>query len=190
MRSSLDGIAAGDRTSGTGGNAHSPVAGSTPDPEAAAQFLERLRQESPSAFDRIASSPAALRCAINRVLLQPLSFRRRDAESRTAFCRPPIRAASIACFRRKIMAPGWPDHLGKERGGVPSAVDLARFRRRQLLRIVLRDVLGRGDSVGGHRGVVQPGRCDSRSGLPKIRAQCVARYGEPRLADGSLAAFR
>ncbi len=34
------------------------------------------------------------------------------------------------------------EFLGAEYLGVPSAVDLARFRRRQLLRIVLRDVLG------------------------------------------------
>src|ERR1035438_1988807 len=36
-----------------------------PNPPAAAVLLERLRQDSPSAFDRIASSPAALRCAVN-----------------------------------------------------------------------------------------------------------------------------
>jgi len=34
------------------------------------------------------------------------------------------------------------EFLGAEYLGVPSAVDLARFRRRQMLRIVLRDVLG------------------------------------------------
>jgi hypothetical protein len=32
-----------------------------PDPDAAMRFLERLRLESPSAFDRICNSPAALR---------------------------------------------------------------------------------------------------------------------------------
>src|ERR1019366_2117852 len=35
-----------------------------PNPQAAARLLERLRQNSPSAFDRIASSPAALRAAV------------------------------------------------------------------------------------------------------------------------------
>src|SRR5437763_168712 len=38
---------------------------SAPDPETAVRFLERLRHESASAFDRIVSSPAALRCAIH-----------------------------------------------------------------------------------------------------------------------------
>jgi hypothetical protein len=38
---------------------------SVPDAPAASRLLERLRQESPVAFDRISSSPAALRCAVN-----------------------------------------------------------------------------------------------------------------------------
>ena len=38
---------------------------SVPDPEAAERTSERLHHESPSAFDRITSSPAALRCAVN-----------------------------------------------------------------------------------------------------------------------------
>ena len=41
---------------------------SVPDPDAARRSLERLLQESPSAFDRITSSPAALRCALRSFL--------------------------------------------------------------------------------------------------------------------------
>src|ERR1019366_1281905 len=62
-------------------------AAAAPDPESARYFLARLRQDFPSAYQRIVANPAALRAA------------------------------------------------------VPSAVDFARFRRRQLLRILLRDVL-------------------------------------------------
>src|SRR5690242_17923694 len=36
---------------------------SVPDPDTAVRFLERLRAESPSAFDRITRSPGALRSA-------------------------------------------------------------------------------------------------------------------------------
>ena len=49
---------------------------------------------------------------------------------------------------------------------MPSAVDLARFRRRQLLRILLRDVLGVATLVRSHRGTVQPGRRHPRRRLP------------------------
>src|SRR5882757_3562575 len=38
---------------------------SSPDPRTATHFLERLRQESSAGFDRVCSSPAALRCAVN-----------------------------------------------------------------------------------------------------------------------------
>src|ERR1039458_1665784 len=38
---------------------------SVPDQAAVERYLERLLQESPSAFDRITTSPAALRCAVN-----------------------------------------------------------------------------------------------------------------------------
>src|ERR1035437_6762625 len=37
---------------------------SVPDPDEALHFLGRLRQDCPAAFNRIASSPAALRCLI------------------------------------------------------------------------------------------------------------------------------
>src|ERR1017187_8732874 len=37
---------------------------SVPDPDEALHFLERLRQDFPAAFNRISSSPAALRCLI------------------------------------------------------------------------------------------------------------------------------
>src|ERR1700756_1660574 len=38
---------------------------SVPDPDTAVRFLERLREEAPSAFDRISSSTGALRCAVH-----------------------------------------------------------------------------------------------------------------------------
>src|SRR5215469_1709289 len=113
---------------------------SVPDPTTAARYLERLRLEAPSAFDRIASSPAALRCAVNL-----FSFSRFLSD---AVLRNPERILQVAnsgSFYRVLTVEEYEerlyDFLGKDHQGVPSAVDLARFRRRQLLRIVLRDVL-------------------------------------------------
>ena len=82
--------------------------GSAPAPEMAARFLERLRQESPSAFDRIVSSPAALRCAVN--LFSYSSF------LSEAVLRNPERllqvANSTSFYRvldgRRIRASAWP----------------------------------------------------------------------------------
>jgi hypothetical protein len=36
-----------------------------PDPESARHFLGRLRQDFPSAYQRILATPAALRCAVS-----------------------------------------------------------------------------------------------------------------------------
>jgi glutamate-ammonia-ligase adenylyltransferase len=57
-----------------------------------------------------------------------------------------LEVASSGSFYRVLTVDEYEERLfeflGAEYLGVPSAVDLARFRRRQLLRIVLRDVLG------------------------------------------------
>src|SRR5579863_7286204 len=107
---------------------------STPDPESAARYLEQLRQESPSAFGRIASSPAALRCAVN-----VFSYSRFLSD---AVMRNPERILQVAnsgSFYRVLSTEEYcerlVEYLGRERRGVPAAVDLARFRRRQVLRI-------------------------------------------------------
>ena len=105
------------------------------------RYLERLRQESPPAFDRIASSPAALRCAVN-----VFSYSRFLSDAVLKNPERILQVANSGSFYRVLSVEEYEerlfDFLGNERRGMPSAVDLARFRRRQLLRIVLRDVLG------------------------------------------------
>ena len=68
---------------------------------------------------------------------------------------------------------------------MPSAVDLARFRRRQLLRIVLRDVLGVAtlSDVTSELSNLADAMLDVA--YRRIREEFVARHGEPRLADGA-----
>src|SRR5579884_2757581 len=114
---------------------------SAPDPEVVQRYLDRLRQEAPSAFDRIASSAAALRCAVN-----VFSYSRFLSD---AVLQKPERILEVSAsgsFYRALSAEAYEerlfDFLGKERRDMPSALDLARFRRRQLFRICLRDVMG------------------------------------------------
>jgi glutamate-ammonia-ligase adenylyltransferase len=161
---------------------------STPDPEAAARYLEALRQESPTAFDRIASSPAALRCAVNL-----FSYSRFLSE---AVMRNPERILQVAnsgSFYRVLTVEEYEqrlvEFLGKERHGVPGAVDLARFRRRQLLRIVLRDVLGVATLSDITEELSNLADAILDLAYREIRAQFVARHGEPRLADGAPCGF-
>ncbi|MCU1262724.1 MAG: (Glutamate--ammonia-ligase) adenylyltransferase, partial [Bryobacterales bacterium] len=105
---------------------------SLPDPDEALHFLGRFRRESPRAFEDASQSPTAL-----GYLLNVFSY--------SAFLSEAV-----------ILHPGWlmdlvesPDmHRGLTAGdytqrlaGLRSARDFAGFRRRQMLRIVLRDVL-------------------------------------------------
>src|SRR5438105_9076220 len=103
---------------------------SAPDSEAALHFLECLRQQSASAFERICSSPAALRCAVNL-------FSHSKFLSEAVLKNPEriLQVANSGSLYRVLNAEEYEmrlfDYLGVARGGVPSAVDLARFRRRQ-----------------------------------------------------------
>ena len=161
---------------------------SVPDPETAGRYLERLRHEAPSAFDRIASSPAALRCAVNL-----FSYSRFLSD---AVLRNPERVLQVAnsgSFYRVLTVEEYEerlhDFLGKDHQGIPSAVDLARFRRRQLLRIVLRDVLGVASLGDVTEEVSNLADAILDLAYRRIRADLVARHGEPRLRDGQSCGF-
>jgi glutamate-ammonia-ligase adenylyltransferase len=159
-----------------------------PNPQSAARLLERLRQNSPSAFDRIASSPAALRCAVNL-------FSYSHFLSETVLQNPEriLRVANSGSFYRVLSAEEYAqrlvEFLGKDTAGVPAAVNLARFRRQQLLRIVLRDVMGVAalSEVTAELSNLADAILDVTYG--RIRAELAGRHGEPRLADGAPCGF-
>ncbi len=160
----------------------------SPEPETSLRYLERLRQEAPSGFERIASSPAALRCAVT--VFSYSSF------LSGAVVRNPERILQVANsgnFYRVLTAEDFElrlyDFLGKEHRGAPSAVDLARFRRLQLLRIALRDVLGAAtlSDVAGELSNLADGILNVA--YQRIREQFVERHGEPRLAGGEACGF-
>ena len=116
---------------------------SVPDPVQARRFLTRLRIESPAAFERFASSPAALRYAI--VTFSYSSFL---AETILRYPEWLLQVATSGDLHRVLSAEEISarliDFLGAEASAAPSPLALARFRRRILLRILLRDVLGMG----------------------------------------------
>jgi [glutamine synthetase] adenylyltransferase / [glutamine synthetase]-adenylyl-L-tyrosine phosphorylase len=160
----------------------------TPNPHAATRLLERLRQNSPSAFDRIASSPAALRCAVTL-------FSYSQFLSETVLQNPEriLRVANSGSFYRVLSSEEYAKALSEALGNnsveVPAAVDLARFRRDQLLRIVLRDVLGAAtlSEVTEELSNLADAILDVTYG--RIRAELALHYGEPRLADGTSCGF-
>jgi glutamate-ammonia-ligase adenylyltransferase len=161
---------------------------SVPDARAAGRSLERLRQESPTAFDRIAGSAAALRCAVN-----VFSYSRflSDAVFKNPECI--LQVSSSGRFYRVLSEEEYEDRLVGFLGGhhldLPSAVELARFRRRQLLRIALRDIMGVAELAEVTEELSNLADAILDFTYRRIRAQLVALHGEPRLADGSVCGF-
>ncbi len=159
-----------------------------PDSEIALRYLNRLRQDAPAAFDRIANSPAALQCAVHL-------FSHSRFLSEAAMQRPEaiLEVANSGSFYRVLTVEGYVERLfeflGMDHLGVPSAVDLARFRRRQIMRIALRDVLGVAtlSDITGELSSLADAMLDVA--CARIRAELVAAHGEPRLPDGSPCGF-
>ena len=160
---------------------------SAPDPDKALLYLDRLRQESPSAFSRIVSSPAALRCAMG-----VFSY---SGFLSSAAMRAPQRILEVAgsgSFYRALTAEEFAERLSEFLGdsrSAPSAVDLARFRRRQLLRIALRDVLGAAtlSDVTGELASLADAILDVT--YRRIHEEFAALHGEPRLDGGGPCGF-
>ena len=161
---------------------------SVPDPEAVRRSLERLLQESPSAFDRITSSTAVLRCAVN-----VFAYSRFLSDSVLKNPERILAVSNSGSFYRVLSAEEYEerlfDFLGKERRDMPSAVDLARFRRRQLLRISLRDVMGVAALAEVTEELSNLADAILDFTYRRIRARLVAQHGEPRLADGNVCGF-
>jgi glutamate-ammonia-ligase adenylyltransferase len=104
---------------------------SSPDRNTAARFLRRLRAERPSGFDTIVHSGAALRAAV-----AIFSY---SAFLSEAVLRDPHRMVEVVAsdrFFRALSVDEYEELLDEFDG------TFAAFRRRQLLRIALRDVLG------------------------------------------------
>ena len=162
---------------------------SSPDPPAALHFLERLRQESPAGFGRVCDSPAALRCAVHLFsysgFLSDSVARNPERILEVANSGSLYRVLSVEDYENRLF-----EFLGVLKdAGVPPAVDLARFRRRQLLRIVLRDVMGVAtlSDVTSELSHLADAILDVT--YRRLRTEFVARHGEPRLEDGRPCGF-
>jgi glutamate-ammonia-ligase adenylyltransferase len=187
MQSSLDGIRLGMGLPERIATRIQLLLGSVPDADTAARFLERLRHDSPSAFDRISSSPAALRCAVNLFsysnFLSEAVLKNPERILQVANSGSLYRVLTVEEFEERLF-----DFLANHEG-VPAAIDLARFRRHQLLRIVLRDVLGIAALADITKELSNLADAILDVAYRRIRAAHVARHGEPRLPDGQPCGF-
>jgi [glutamine synthetase] adenylyltransferase / [glutamine synthetase]-adenylyl-L-tyrosine phosphorylase len=111
---------------------------SLPNPDDAVHFLNRLTAQAPDAARRITDDPRALRYA-----LTVFSFSHFLADSIIRFPEWIVEIADARDLHRGFLAEQYEDLLVRSlpANGIPRPVDLALFRRKQLLRILLRDVL-------------------------------------------------
>jgi glutamate-ammonia-ligase adenylyltransferase len=112
----------------------------SPDPVTTSRYLGRLRDQQPEAFDRITSSDSALQLLItvfsHSHFLSEEIIQHPDWLEELAFSVELHRSLSTVEFCDKLE-----EFLGSDPQAMPSALQLAVFRRRELLRILLRDVL-------------------------------------------------
>jgi len=153
-----------------------------PDPDEALHFLERLRQEVPAAFNRLTSSTAALRC-----LITTFSYSRFLSEAVLQHPEWMLQAADQRDLHRMFSAEEFTERLLQFRAAEgpdhpPAAVTLARFRRRQSLRILLRDVLELAAlaDITGELSNLADAILDFA--YREVRGRLTARHGEPLCA--------
>lgn len=149
------------------------------DPDQALRQLEVFRREASHTFERIVNSPGAL-----QYLLHVFSYSRFLSES---VCRRPewlLQLIASPTMHRTLSAEEYGDvlenFLAREGTGVPSALALARFRRQQLLRIMLRDVLGFASLSDITEEMSNLADAVLDLCYRRIRESLVERYGEPR----------
>lgn len=110
-----------------------------PDPDEALHYLDRLRAERPDAFRRLSASPSGL-----PYLVTVFSYSRFLSEEILKHPEWIEELAGSAEMHRMLSAEEYEERLEQFLGaeGVPDPMLLAVFRRRHILRILLRDVLG------------------------------------------------
>src|SRR5215469_4650831 len=158
---------------------------SVPNPHSTERFLHRLKQQSPGGYHRIAGSASALRSAIHVFAYSNFLSEAclKDPEALWEASRPGNleRAFTVDDYAGQLHRALPP--------GVPAALDLAAFRRRQLLRIAIRDVLGLAvlSEITGELSNLADAILDVS--YRRIRDDFAALHGEPLLADGRPCGF-
>jgi [glutamine synthetase] adenylyltransferase / [glutamine synthetase]-adenylyl-L-tyrosine phosphorylase len=110
-------------------------------PDEALSFLDRLRREQPAAFDRLVETGTGL-----QLLIAVPSYSRFLAEA--VLLHPDwlddlMPAGALdSLLPAEYLAEHLERMVAEEGGGIPSPHALALFRRRQVLRVMLRDVMG------------------------------------------------
>ena len=158
---------------------------SSPAPEQGLHYFMRLREQHSGAFDRLTRSAIGLRHLV--AVFSYSEFLSEEILEHPGWAEQLLdpadlqRVITIEDLRARLEAALPP--------GLPPPVELAKFRRRQILRIVIRDVLGLGTlpEITGELTAVADVLVEVA--YERIYQDLVAQYGPPRSEDSSPAHF-
>ena len=155
---------------------------SAPDASTVARHLDRFWRENPNAFLRIAGQITTL-----RYLMAVFSYSTFLSEAVVKNPQWLEQLGRGGDMHRVLMAEEYETRLrqliGWESDQAPSALELARFRREQVLRIVIRDVLGLGTLSDVTEELSNLADAILDLSYHRIRASFVAIHGEPVFND-------
>ena len=158
---------------------------SSPAPEEGLHLFARLWEQQADSFRRLMASTQGMRCLLAAFTYSPflseevLEHPQWAEELLEGDALQRVRTADeIRDMLRSMLPPG-----------PASPVDLARFRRHQMLRILVRDVLGLGSLPEITAELTALADAILEVALARIEAQLSAEYGIPRTPSGGEARF-
>ena len=157
----------------------------SPDPQQCRHFLQRMH---PEPFERILGNPAAARLAVTVFAFSRFlsEFVLREPASLEEMSRPADlhRVLTKEDYQRRLNA--CPHN---RQAGVPAAERAARFRRRELLRILLRDVLALGSLSDVTEEISNLADAILEFALATVRTQLAAECAAPEGGEFSVIAL-
>src|SRR6202166_1927529 len=152
---------------------------SAPDPDAAIHYLVSLKQNQPDAFARLVPQATVL-----KYLVTVASFSRFLSEE---ILQNPRWLEEVSGMNQALTASEYKKRLGKflkdQPKGTPPALSLALFRRQQILRILLKDVLGLGSLSETTEELSNLADAILDVSYERIRAGLVTKHGVPQYLD-------
>jgi glutamate-ammonia-ligase adenylyltransferase len=162
-------------------NAIEALLASAADPDTAVHYLASVRQQKPDAFERLARSQSGL-----HDLIAVFSHSRFLSDE---VLQNPDWVEQISDMNRVLTAEQYKAQLTafleSQAAGTPVALSLALFRRRQILRILVRDVRGYCSLAETTEELSNLADSILDVSYERIRTDLVARHGVPRYAVGS-----
>jgi len=153
---------------------------SSPAPEQGLHYFTRLREQHPGAFDRLTRSASGMRHLVavftySRFLAEEI-LEHPDWAEQLLDQVDLQRVRTVEDFRIRLEY-GLPP-------GVPPPVEFARFRRRQILRIMIRDVMGLATLPEITGELTALADVIVESAYKRIYQDLALQYGQPRSDDG------